>query len=215
MTYVEIPEKYVWNFVAKIWTKRKKQQRLGRIYYVHPNNGDLYYLRLLLSHVQGATSYESLRTVNGVLRCSFRDACQSLGLISNDNEWILSFEEGAQWSSSNQLRKLFTYILLYSEVSNPPHLWNKTWHLLGDDIVHQLNMSHSYLSLNFPESLLKNHILSYLENDLAQTRTSLSTFHLPLPSSDLLISSDNRLIREQLAYNYPGCVLKQTLYILL
>lgn len=88
LTYVEIPEKFVWNSAQKKWTRRHKQQRIGRTYYVHPNKGDLYYLRMILSHFRGATSYESLRTVNGVLHSSFRHACRALGLINDDNEWI-------------------------------------------------------------------------------------------------------------------------------
>lgn len=204
LTYVEIPEKFVWDSTRKIWTPRKKQQRLGCIYYVHPNKGDLYYLRLLLSRVKGATSYESLRTVNDILHPTFKLACQALGLMNDDSEWVLSIEEAALWASSHQLRKLFIYILLYSEVSNPLRLWNKTWHLLGDDIVRQLNMIHPHFERNLPDHLLQSYILSYLENDLTQVGSSLSVFHLPLPSSDFIAPLDNRLLREQLALNHDG-----------
>lgn len=117
---------------------------------------------------------------------------------------FFSLEEAALWASSHQLRKLFTYILLFSEVADPSHLWNKTWHLLGDDIAHQLNMLHPHLKKNVPETLLKNHILSYLEKDLSQVGTSLSVFHLPLPSSELISALDNRLLQEQLSFNHPG-----------
>jgi len=39
---------------------------LGRIYTVHPNNDECYYLRLLVT-VRGPTSFKQLRTVNGQL----------------------------------------------------------------------------------------------------------------------------------------------------
>lgn len=57
---------------------------LGRIYTVHPKNDECFYLRLLLVHVRGPTSFESLRTVNGIVCPTFRAACQELNLIEND-----------------------------------------------------------------------------------------------------------------------------------
>ena len=35
--------------------------------FVSPKDGERYFLRLLLTHVTGATSYDCLKTVNGVI----------------------------------------------------------------------------------------------------------------------------------------------------
>jgi hypothetical protein len=44
---------------------RKRGFAIGRMYYAHPTSGELYYLRMLLNYIKGATSYEHLRTMDG------------------------------------------------------------------------------------------------------------------------------------------------------
>ncbi|XP_074336994.1 uncharacterized protein LOC141674172 [Apium graveolens] len=86
-TYDEIPQYYVWNETDRKCTVRKKGRQIGRLLYTHHSSGKLWYLRMLLSNVRGSTSFESLRTVNGVRYRSFNDAFQSYGLLDDDNEW--------------------------------------------------------------------------------------------------------------------------------
>lgn len=57
---------------------------LGRLYTVHPDNTECFYLRLLLINVRGPTSFKDLRTVNGQLCATYRQACQELNLLEND-----------------------------------------------------------------------------------------------------------------------------------
>ncbi|XP_061350222.1 uncharacterized protein LOC133295410, partial [Gastrolobium bilobum] len=57
------------------------------------NNGEDSYLRTLLNFQKGCTSYEDLRTVNGVLFPTYKDACYSLGLLDDDNEYIDAIKE--------------------------------------------------------------------------------------------------------------------------
>ena len=56
--------------------------------------GERYYLRLLFTVVRGATSFENLRTVDGIVFPTFKEACISLGLLENDGEWWLNFVKG-------------------------------------------------------------------------------------------------------------------------
>ncbi|XP_074356531.1 uncharacterized protein LOC141696265 [Apium graveolens] len=63
--YVEIPKYYVWNKSDRFWNLRKRGKQIGRLSYCHHSSGELWYLRLLLTKVRGATSYEDLRTVDG------------------------------------------------------------------------------------------------------------------------------------------------------
>lgn len=65
-TYDEIPKHYVWNDGDKSWKKRKRGYQIGRIAYAHHSSGEVWYLRMLLTKVRGPTSFESIRTVNGV-----------------------------------------------------------------------------------------------------------------------------------------------------
>ena len=55
---------------------------------VSPNHGDLFYLRLLLKNKAEATSFDDLKTVNGVVFPDFKGACIELGLCKDDSQWI-------------------------------------------------------------------------------------------------------------------------------
>ena len=51
----------------------------------HPAEGECYYLRVLLNHVTGATSFANLRMVDGEILPTFREAAERRGLIKADN----------------------------------------------------------------------------------------------------------------------------------
>ncbi|CAK8574627.1 unnamed protein product [Lathyrus sativus] len=64
--YREIPEHYCWNNRDKEWHCMQSLRKvIGRIYTVSPLEGENFYLRVLLSHVIGPTSWEYLLTNNG------------------------------------------------------------------------------------------------------------------------------------------------------
>ncbi|XP_052194505.1 uncharacterized protein LOC127802605 [Diospyros lotus] len=66
LTYVEFPTKFVWNNSGREWQPRKKGFSIGRMFYVILGTGELYYLRTLLTIVRDATTYDDIKTVNGV-----------------------------------------------------------------------------------------------------------------------------------------------------
>ena len=51
LTYTQFPKKWVWN--NKYGCREHFGHTIGRTYYVHPNLGELYYLRLLLNYKKG------------------------------------------------------------------------------------------------------------------------------------------------------------------
>ncbi|CAN1778540.1 ATP-dependent DNA helicase PIF1 [Linum perenne] len=104
LTYDEIPNKYVWKEDSKDWFPCKKGFAIGRIAYIHPGANDTFYLRQLLTKVRGALSFVHLRTVNGTVCRSFKVACQKLGLLANDDEWLLVMNEVGQWGMCSLLR---------------------------------------------------------------------------------------------------------------
>ena len=85
--YRDFPEYYTWQTQGKFWQERKRDAlfQVGRIVSAHLAEGERYYLRVLLNHVTGATSYEDLRTVNGQVMPTFREAAEKRGLIEADN----------------------------------------------------------------------------------------------------------------------------------
>ena len=46
--------------------------------------GERYYMRLLLNHVTGPTSFDDLKTVNGVQSSMFQEAALLHGLLEGD-----------------------------------------------------------------------------------------------------------------------------------
>ncbi|XP_065318836.1 uncharacterized protein LOC135926834 [Gordionus sp. m RMFG-2023] len=83
--YGEIPYHYV--FTNYHWKLRKKRLNvISRMYSVHPNSGERFFLRLLLLHVCGATSFDYLKTINGILMSTFKEAAIKRNLLSDDKE---------------------------------------------------------------------------------------------------------------------------------
>ena len=50
---------------------------------------------MLLHIVQGATSYEDLTIVNGILYSNFIEACLARGLVDDANEWHEALAEAS------------------------------------------------------------------------------------------------------------------------
>ncbi|XP_043863668.1 uncharacterized protein LOC122756901 [Drosophila mojavensis] len=149
LLYSEMPRYYTWNATSKKFQRRKQgdavpghpdmrsADALGRIYTVHPKNDDCFYLRLLLVHVRGPTSFESLRTVNGIVCPTFRAACQELNLLENDTHWETTIAEAIIFASSSQIRTLFAIIISTCFPSKPRELWNKYKDKMSEDILYR------------------------------------------------------------------------------
>ncbi|CDF38180.1 ATP dependant DNA helicase PIF1 [Chondrus crispus] len=106
---------------------------VGRIYTVSPREGEPYFLRLLLTQVPGATSFENLRNIDGEQCTSFRQACLRLGLLANDAEWKHAIRDSFR-SSFVPLSHLFATILAHCQPSDPLSLRNDHLHMFLTDI---------------------------------------------------------------------------------
>jgi hypothetical protein len=127
LTYREFPEYYTCDTKTHSWKRRQRPHHaavIGRIYTVHPKEGERFYLRLLLVHTKGATSFLHLRSFQGIQYPTFKAACCARGLLADDNEWSDTLLEAASMMGSKQLRDLFIYILFHNEPANPLALWN-------------------------------------------------------------------------------------------
>jgi hypothetical protein len=76
------------------------------MYFVQPSEGERYFLRLLVHHVPGATSFEDLACTNRHLQhptqhAFFKEACQQRGLLQDDVEWAQCMEEAASMASAS------------------------------------------------------------------------------------------------------------------
>ena len=97
--YIDIPKFFAYNQKDKKWTRRKKgpidsknfnlvrAPQIGLIYPVIPSgkNGiERFALNLLLINIKGPTSFESLRTVNGIVKPSFKEAAIAHKFLEHD-----------------------------------------------------------------------------------------------------------------------------------
>ncbi|KAF1894017.1 hypothetical protein Lal_00003933 [Lupinus albus] len=73
--YTEIPKDYTWEKGNREWHRRRNRRKvLGRMYTISPSEGDKFYLRVLLNHVRGPTSWEDLLTVDGTCFPTFKQS---------------------------------------------------------------------------------------------------------------------------------------------
>jgi ATP-dependent DNA helicase PIF1 len=118
--YRDFSEHYTWNSKDKFSTKRVCECifQVGSIVQAHPREGECYYLRVLLNHVAGATSFTDLRTVDNINYATFREAAEKQGLIEGDNAWEDALLEAAIYAMPQLVRRLFATILVFEEPSD-------------------------------------------------------------------------------------------------
>nr|XP_025660692.1 uncharacterized protein LOC112756337 [Arachis hypogaea] len=202
LTYSQFPNKFVWKDDISMWMPRKQGFSIGRISHVPRGNGEDYYLRLLLNIQKGCLSYVHLRTVNGVVYGSFKEACYALGLLQDDKEFIDAIIEASTWASGNYLRDLFVVLLLSNNVVRPEVVWEQCYHVLSEDILfcHRKNMQCADLELS-PEQIM-NMTLAKIEDKLQGNGRSLKEFDkMPYPSSDVIDGLEDRLLLDELNFD--------------
>ncbi|KAL3646534.1 hypothetical protein CASFOL_011714 [Castilleja foliolosa] len=205
LTYLNYCSKYRWCKTAMTWLPRMRLQNpaIGRLAYVHPTSGEVFYLRMLLSHQRGCMSFADIRTISNVVHDTYRSACESLGLLGDDREWLTAFVESSAWATSSELRVLFVHLLMFCEVSQPLCFWESQWKSMGDDIRLRLASQLSNPTCFLNDVDIQQSILLELEKLLnsATPSKSLTDFGLPLPSASVLASVGNRLLLEETCYD--------------
>jgi hypothetical protein len=190
---------YTWNNSRKVFCKTKQGTRvpgyddiretdaLGRAYIIHPNNAECYFLRMLLHVRRGPTSFASLKIVEGEECQTFREACQKLGLLENDQDSDVTMSEASVSCFPAQLRALFAIILTTCAPSNPKTLWEKYKESLSEDVLRQERRENPSMDLNFSTDIY-NQALNLLEDrSISMNGKTLSELGLEAPTrSDFL-----------------------------
>ncbi|KAL8119670.1 hypothetical protein AgCh_016964 [Apium graveolens] len=202
LTYVEFPRHWVWNFKGKLWTRRKKGKAVGRIYYTHPASGERFYMRMLLNFVRGSTSFECIRTINGITYPTFKAACYALGLLDDDKEWIDCLSEAAIWGTGNELRNLFVTILIFCQVSNIPELWKTHSEILSENMLHLQRKRFQVPNLQLTKKQIESYALMEIEALMQKLGKSLKDIDgMPQPDPSLTREFGNRLLSEEMDYD--------------
>ena len=130
---MEFPEHYTWSKSTKSWSRRKRQFQIGRLVYAYPSEGERFYLRVLLNHVRGPTSFISIRTVRDVVSPTFRKYCEKLGLVETDGSLDSALREAVNFQMPIALRRIFATIMIFCEYRNIRALWDKHFESMADD----------------------------------------------------------------------------------
>jgi hypothetical protein len=185
-----------------MWKEHKSKFSVGRLYYSHPSSGERYYLRMLLDTVKGCTSFEDIRTINGIVYPTFKEACRVLGFLDDDKEWIDFINEAAIWASGTQLRMLFTTIICNCEVTDPKKLWESKWQVLSEDMQYRRRIVLNFPTLQLSDSQMKVYALVEIEKLMWQVSKSMKDYlQIETPSLDQLGEIGNRLMNEEMSYD--------------
>ncbi|XP_076954306.1 uncharacterized protein LOC143628662 [Bidens hawaiensis] len=205
LRYIDFLSEYRWEGSGKCWIRslNTSTNTIGRLAYIHPSSGESFFLRMLLNHQTGCKSFADVRTVDGVINDTYRSACGKLGLLVDDNEWLLALDETKAWATPKELRALFAHILLHCEVANPLRLWENQWRSMSDDITRNTEIFGGDIGDNVSDETLSQYVLYELEFLLNShsTDSSLKKFGLPMPNTELIRSLRNRLLMEEKNYD--------------
>ena len=192
LLYVDVPKYF--TFAKKKWRRRlrgdpvpghsdiRQSDCLGRVYTVHPNNTECYHLRLLLHIVKGSTSFADLRTVDGVVCTSYKEACKRRGLLENDDHWHSALAEASLSQMPRSLRDMFAVMIHMCIVTDPLALWNAHKEALSQDFLYRRRRLTSQNDLPYSD-LVFNEALIYIEDTLLSFPSGkhLPEYGIPVP----------------------------------
>ncbi|XP_026381746.1 uncharacterized protein LOC113276364 [Papaver somniferum] len=196
-TYQDFPPHFVWS--GKVWTPRKQGYAIGRMYFVAPNSGELYYLRLVLTVVAGARSFKHLRTTmnSGVqeVHRTFKSACIALNLLEDDGECDKCLKESVVIKTAHQLRQLFGLILTKCNPTRPEVLWERYGKDICDDLPFRIKRQ--YEIENPTEEQVLDYGLYLMEKIVQEEGKEMKDLGMPQHTGDWSRIVGNRLIWEQ------------------
>ncbi|KAH9447232.1 hypothetical protein Pst134EA_033189 [Puccinia striiformis f. sp. tritici] len=141
LLYHDFPRYVAWSEHNRFVARKKDSPMLGRVYFASVGEGDRYYLRLILMHRKGPVDHQDVRTVNGVVYETFREAAYAMGLLVSDAHYDQCLREASVWMTGHRLRSLFCILLIHSPPSVPQALFDKFSSHLSDDLKYRLRTS--------------------------------------------------------------------------
>ena len=207
LLYAQIPTYYTWNLTTKTFTKRrvgrsvegfdgKASDTIGRVYTVHPSNGECFYLRMLLNKVPGPTSFEYLKSFNGRTCQTYREACLLRGFLESDSHWDSTLEDAACTKMPHQLRGLFSVIISVCCPSNPNQLWEKFKQDLSEDILIRQQRENPLLSLEYNDTVYNAALILIEDMCLGMSGKLLCELGMPAPNRAFTDPFNTEILRE-------------------
>ena len=206
--YHEYPRYYRWK--GGKWERRKDYDKwqIGRMHTAHPSQGQRWFLRILLNHVQGPTGYLDLLNYEGTQYTCFKERCMAQELLEDDREWDSVLNEAKQVQSASQMRRLFVNLLMWCEVLEPDVLWTKYRDDMIEDIEHRYVMSGQRGKRNVPKKIkekMYNAALYEVCELLEKYEKDPASFKLVKPDKKDCFKLESREILVERQYSEVEC----------
>ena len=153
------------------------------MYSVSMKDSERYFLRVLLLHVAGATSFDNLLTVEEKLYPTFHEAAKARGLTTDENVWDTTLVDAACAAMPRQLRELFAYICIFGGSSDLSNLWIKH----KENLIEDFARTHNH-PCNDECETCESYALRDISDTLLTHAKMCSDFGLRNPPTDLQLS---------------------------
>ncbi|XP_036343195.1 uncharacterized protein LOC118752408 [Rhagoletis pomonella] len=209
LLYSNEPKYYTWNASSNSWVRRQRGipvdgypgvhlgDAIGRLYTVHPSQAECFYLRLLLVNIPGPRSFQSLKRVNGNLCYTYRQACEELNLLENDNHWNATLMDACATSSPHQIRTLFAIIIATCFPANPIEMWRSYREYMTEDILNQVRRITANPNLNYTDELYNEALIKIGDFCLMTANKTLSELGMIAPNRPMHDAYNAELRREK------------------
>ncbi|GBM23366.1 hypothetical protein AVEN_258860-1 [Araneus ventricosus] len=153
-------------------------------------------------------SFTGLRTYEGRVCETYKEACQLRGLLETDEHWNKTLEEAAASRSPKILRNLFAVMIKTCSMSSPEQLWLNHKENLSEDILNEARIQHQNMDLDYCDIIFNRALIDIEDKIILLGGSDLKSFGLPQPNRN----RDSVLPSEELTEsNYDTDVL--TAYI--
>jgi hypothetical protein len=198
LLYHEFPEHMVWHPHEREWWPRKRGVCVARMPTVSPADNERFHLRLLLTAVCGATSFDDLRTVDGALCDTFKEAARRRGLLADNTEWYRMLEELRTFATAPALRHTFVLLLINEEVTDPPALWQHFRRHMSEDHRAPSEAAAQRMTRDEVLTAAAERALRDIDAALRARGYSAQRFRLPLPHA--VAPAENTLLTEAMRW---------------
>lgn len=178
------------------WPGVVKSPALCRIYTVHPSDTECYHLRMLLHVVRGPTSFDQLKTVDGVILKSFKEACLALGLLEDGQHWVKALEEASIYVTPYKMRELFSIMLVFCSLPNPIALWDQFKLNLADDLIRRVERDQENIPSVVMDDILNQCLIQIEDIVLRIGGQLLPNYSLPATKRTVNNLSNREYLRE-------------------
>ncbi|OMO79395.1 hypothetical protein CCACVL1_13702 [Corchorus capsularis] len=166
--YREFPEHYRWISSQRKWTKKE---------------------------IVSEGYQKDLRTVNGIVYPTFKQAAERRGLLENDDSIRQCLLEAATFRMPSALRRLFVTLLVYCQASGERRLWEEFYPYMVEDYPSSSNNRNVHL---------KNRLLQDLNSLFIYHGKRLTNYDLPRISGNISYRNDMpKIIEDELSVHTP------------